>query len=220
MQQQEIVERYRRMRKISNRHHNAALDFLTRPAMIEPAKRLGLASGNTLILDSDEEMALVCDLAVHTAKPGRSRAIDRYARAMAFAPGSEEDLVLEAIRVAQFSVWSVVRRHDVAGLIVADAMSQEETWLMDEHMTRSLSPGYMFAARLSRPAAFAMTCGVIVPIDPETFHDELHDNDAALRLARRAQSVGDAAFAATVYRIAIDSGMMETIRFENPTYAS
>ena len=39
-----------------------------------------LAQGRTLILDDMEEMNYVFDLAIHTGPPGRSRAIDRYAR--------------------------------------------------------------------------------------------------------------------------------------------
>jgi len=45
--------------------------------MLERAKHLGLAYGRSVLAESEEEMTLVFDLAVHTAKPGRSRAIDR-----------------------------------------------------------------------------------------------------------------------------------------------
>ena len=48
--------------------------------MLQQARRLGLAQGRTLILDDMEEMNYVFDLAIHTGPPGRSRAIDRYAR--------------------------------------------------------------------------------------------------------------------------------------------
>ena len=38
------------------------------------------AVGDMLVADSEDELALVFDLAVHTSRGGRSRAIDRYAR--------------------------------------------------------------------------------------------------------------------------------------------
>ena len=72
LQRQDILTRYRHLREISTRHHNAALDCVARPAMLERAKHLGCTYGQTLVLESEEAMALIFDLAVHTAKPGRS----------------------------------------------------------------------------------------------------------------------------------------------------
>ena len=44
--------------------------------MLQQARRLGLAQGRTLILDDMEEMSYVFDLAIYTAPPRRSRAVD------------------------------------------------------------------------------------------------------------------------------------------------
>jgi hypothetical protein len=51
------------------------------------------------------------DLAIHTAPPGRSRVIDRYARSAQLPPGSDEALMLEAMppptcSAAPMSGWS------------------------------------------------------------------------------------------------------------------
>lgn len=108
-------------------------------------------------------MTLIFDLAVHTAKPGRSRAIDRYARAAALSPGTDEARTLEAICAATFSIWRIDRHHEAAGLIVTDMLRETETWLVDEALTASGQPGLAFAGRLCRPAEFAMTCGIVGP---------------------------------------------------------
>ena len=55
-------------------------------AILEQAKHLGLAYGQALVAESEEEMTLIFDLAIHTAKPGRSRAIDRYAKSVSSSP--------------------------------------------------------------------------------------------------------------------------------------
>jgi hypothetical protein len=60
------------------------------------------------------ELNFVNDLVVHTAPAARSRAIDRYARSAQLAPGSDEALVLEAMRVARFAILVIERRHEVA----------------------------------------------------------------------------------------------------------
>jgi hypothetical protein len=77
MIREEILDHYRRLRAISTRHHSAALEFVSRQAILEHAKRLGLAMGRMLLAESEEEMTLAFDLALYTAKDGRSRALDR-----------------------------------------------------------------------------------------------------------------------------------------------
>ena len=136
MQQEDILNRYRHLRAISARHHNAALDCVARPAILERAKHLGLACGHSLLPGSAEEMALVFDLAVHTAKSGRSRAIDRYARAATASSDPDDALTLEALRRARFSVWRTERHHETTGLIVTDMLHDGETWLIDEALKK------------------------------------------------------------------------------------
>lgn len=136
------MDRYRHLRAISTRHHSAALDCLARPAILERAKHLGLAYGQAVVAESEEEMALIFDLAVHTAKPGRSRAIDRYATAASLSSSSDELRALDAICGARFSVWRIKRRHETAGVIVTDVLHRDgETWLVDEALTISAKPG-------------------------------------------------------------------------------
>ena len=110
MSREEVLARYRHLRAISTRHHTEALRFLSRPALLEQARQLGLTAGEMLVAESMDEFTLVVDLAIHATRPGRSRAIDRYAGAAQLQPGSEEALVLEAMRRARFSVWRVERR--------------------------------------------------------------------------------------------------------------
>jgi hypothetical protein len=107
----EVLARYRHLREISKRHLSGAMKFLSQDAILHHARRLGLARGKTVILDSMDELTLAFDLAIHTAPDARSRAIDRYARSARFAPESDEALMLEAMRNARFAVVMVQRRH-------------------------------------------------------------------------------------------------------------
>jgi hypothetical protein len=171
MTREEILERYRQLRAISTRHHSGALEYVSRPTILEHAKRLGLAAGGMLVADSDEEMTLVFDLALYTAKDGRSRALDRYARAARLPPGSDESRVLEAMREARFSVWRIDHPHESAGLVVTDVLREVETWIVDENLEASAPEGLSFAGRVCEPDRFAMTCGVIVPVDRELMEE-------------------------------------------------
>jgi hypothetical protein len=220
LQRKEILNRYRHLREVSTRHHNAALDFVARSTVLERAKHLGCLCGNTLVAESHEVMTLIFDLAVHTAKPGRSRAIDRYAREAALTPGNDEAGTLDAMCAASFSIWRIDRRHEAAGLVVTDIFRKRETWLIDEGLTASGEPGFAFASRLCWPAEFAMTCGVIVPVDEDIMAQVVSDGMAWLPHSDLDRSADDPRFATAIYRAAISEGVMDRVTFQQPGIAA
>jgi hypothetical protein len=212
----EVLARYRQLREISKRHHSGALEFLSKDAIIHHARRLGLADGNTLILDSMDVLTLAFDLAIYTAPVGRSRAVDRYARSERFAPGSDEALVLEAMRKARFAVVLVQGRHRAAGLTVTDVFRNIDLWLVDEGLEISLPVGTAFATRYFTPELFSVTAGVGMPVDLAVLEDAIR---AAPYLLRKppAEVPDDRRFAEAVYRASIADGTMEGIAYQDPT---
>jgi hypothetical protein len=210
----EVLTRYRHFREISKQHHSAALDFLSKDAIMSQARRLGLVQGKTLVLDSMDDLTLAFDLSIHTAPKDRSRAIDRYARAVRLAPGSDEALVLEAMRCARFSIISIKRRHNVAGLIVEDLFRGGEFWLVDEALERSLRDGVALATRLFTLDDFAMTAGVLVPFDSELIEDVIADSPQLLRNPSE-ELIDDRRFAEAIYRVALASGLMDRVVYQD-----
>ena len=152
MTRREILARYRHLRQISKEQHQAVLDVIGLNVVLTWAKRLGLAQGRTRLLESELELLLAEDLAIYLSRPGRSHPLDRYARAARLAPGSDQAILLEAMRQAQFSLWRLERRHETTGLILRDLLRGGEAWLLDETMAKTAPPGLEFAARLLQPA--------------------------------------------------------------------
>src|SRR3974377_1783450 len=173
MQREDVLRRYRQLRAIGTHHHSAALKFLARPASVEHTRHVGLRMGRTLVANTEEEMTLVFDLAIYTAKEGRSRAIDRYAKVAQLPPDSDERSMLEAMRHAQFSIWRVAGRHNTCGLVGNDALRQSESGLGDEGLARSGASGMCFAGRLCDADPFAITSGVVVPVHRPMLEDGL-----------------------------------------------
>ncbi|HZG69056.1 MAG TPA: hypothetical protein VEZ12_20150 [Herpetosiphonaceae bacterium] len=165
MSREEILTRYRGLREISKRHQTEAVRFVPHSALLDQARRIGLAIGQKLVAESMDELTLAFDLALYTAPPARSRGIERYARSAAVPTGSDDEAVLQAMCRARFSVWQVERRHETAGLIVQDLMREESLWLVDEGLEQTAAEGMSLAMRVITPETFAMTCGVIVPVD-------------------------------------------------------
>lgn len=212
----EVLARYRSFREMSRRHHSKILDFLSKSAILQQGRRLGLARGKTFALDSVDDLNLAFDLTIYTSPPGRSRAIDRYARAAQCAPGSEEALVLEAMRDAHFAIFAVQRQHPTAGLILKDLFGDVELWLVDEGLETSLSIGKVFATRYFTPEDFSMTAGIIVPIDKALLMDAV---DFAPSLARMAagEAVQDRRFGEAIYRVALAGGIMAGVTYLDPS---
>lgn len=78
----------------------------------------------------------IFDLALYQQRPGRSRAIERYARAARPNAGSDGALVLQAMCRARFGLWRVVGQHHVCGIVVSDLLDDsgdgEQVWVVDE----------------------------------------------------------------------------------------
>jgi hypothetical protein len=211
----EVLARYRRFRAISRRHHHEILGLISGDALLQQARRLGLARGKTLILDDMDELNYAYDLAIHTASPERSRAIDRYARSARLAAGSDEALVLEAMRAARFSILTIERRHETAGLIATDLFRRAEVWLVDIGLESSMSVGDIIATRLFTPERFSMTAGVNVPFDIDTLQDILAELPRRLGDSPLDILTDNRYFAEAIYRVALASGIMDRVRYQD-----
>jgi hypothetical protein len=180
--QEEIYARYEQLQQIVMDHFEAALAYTAGPALLDIVRRLGFA-GERLLPEASGESVLLVDLAIYTAKEGRSRALDRYAREAGLRAGSDQARVLETMRGARFSIWRVERAHERAGVVVSDLLrgSGEEFWL---------------------------ACNMIVPVDRDMF-EEVAADPLAFRHADPARIASDPRFATAVYRAAIELGAME-----------
>jgi hypothetical protein len=211
----DVLARYRELRQIGKQHHSGMLGYVSRDAPLQHARRLGLVTGRTILIGSEDDLALVFDLAIYTAPAGRSRAVDRYARAASFPKGSDEAVMLEAMRGARFAIMAVEDRHPVAGLLVTDLIRQVDLWLLDEGLGQSLPKDATFATRYFTLADYAMTAGVCVPLDWSLF-------DAAILTVPQlgpmslAEALEDRRFAEAIYRAALAEGIMEGVAYQEP----
>jgi hypothetical protein len=98
MPRSEVLARYRRLRQTSKRQHQAVLDIIAPDVLLGWARRLDMTEGKAVVLENDNEMTLPEDLAIYLPRPGHSHPLDRYARVAQLAPGSDEAIVLAAMR--------------------------------------------------------------------------------------------------------------------------
>ena len=116
------------------------------------------------------------------------------------------------MRRARFSIISFVHRHPVAGLIVKDLFRGVEIWLIDVGLESSLPEEAALATRLFTPDRFAMTAGVLVPLDLELIEGAIAGTPQLLRKGYE-EVINDRRFAEAIYRVALASGLMEQVAY-------
>lgn len=214
------LKRYRALRALRNTHNLACMGLLCRKTMLDTGRAIGLVRGGIFALESEDELTMVYDLCIHAARPGRSRAIDRYAHAASFAPSSQEALTLAAMQRARFSIWQAIDYYPDGGLVLGDMLRGGEVWFMDEAMTVTCPLGLQFAARLFLPEDFAMSTGVLVPFD-ENLANELEEGlPPVVHALGPAAAAGDYRFAQAVYRAAVATNAMARVAFTDTPMAA
>ena len=210
---EEVLAWYRRLREISQDHGNAVLKRVPKKTLLAWGKRLGLVRRKTFVAEGFEEMTLAFDLAVYSAPPGKKPPIERYRRTTGFPAGSDEAIMLDAMCLSRFSIFAVKRRHAAAGLILDDLFRRQEIWLMDEGLEETAPEGMPMASRVTKPDAFHMTTGALVPIAADTLEEVIasfswRDGDPSLESGRNVK------FVEAVYRTAVAHGLMASVRLE------
>jgi hypothetical protein len=208
-----ILSRYRRYRDIRVDIQTAALEGVSHSSFLAEAKRIGLSDGKVLFTDDTVELTLAFDLALYTAKPGRTRAIDRCARKRLAASTPEEALVLQGLQASRFSIFRVIGGCQPTGVLLDDLMRGGAIPLLDDGLEQSAEPDDIFAMRVAPIEGFVITCGAVVPLDIETFEGIVVFLTDGASHAKLAALADDRRFAASLYALAIQLGLMDMVAY-------
>ncbi|UWU91660.1 hypothetical protein [Bradyrhizobium sp. CB1015] len=210
---EDILARYLHLREISKKVHEEVLKCVSDDALLNHARRLGLAQGKRLLLEDMDEIYYLYDLAIYTAPADRSRAIDRYAKSAMFEAQSDEGLMLDAMRRSQFAILLIEQRHDAVGLIATDILRNSKVWLLDVGIESSMHDGELIATRLLTPEAFSMTAGVMVPFEIEMLKEVCMRLPQRLANGKLSRVADDRRFAEAVYNLALADGVMDRVAY-------
>ena len=155
---------------------------------------------------------LVFDLALHTAPRGRKRAIDRYA-ASHHPTSGDEAAVLAALRDTRFSLFRVSGKHPEVGIWLEDLLRGGEAWLVDVNLEATAKPGAVLAMQLATPDAFAISCGVALPIDDDTLDEILDFLSDGSEIENLAPLADEPLLAQSVYQLALELGLTASVSY-------
>ncbi|HTU16899.1 MAG TPA: SEC-C metal-binding domain-containing protein [Gemmataceae bacterium] len=144
----DLLTHYKRRRSTSMAVNHALVERLSREVLDEGGKKLGILKGNTLLLDSEDELAVLMDFCIHDVRRDGHTAVESFLLEAPFASGSEEMLYLNALRQARYSLFVLERVERGCGIEVRDLRWGGTRFIMDIGLGSTGSPDLLLAARV------------------------------------------------------------------------
>jgi hypothetical protein len=160
----EFLARYQHLRQVGLELNNRLVQTLPRRALDEGGKKLGILKKNTLILDSEDEIAVLMDYCLHDVRSHGLNAIERYLAESPPPDGSDEHIILEAKRRAHFTLVVVESAEPGVGVYARDLFCDEEIFLVDIGFSLTAAAGMILATRLMTADGITMTTGAALPV--------------------------------------------------------
>jgi hypothetical protein len=159
---------YRPIRAGIQRILKAAVKTCSDADVKRAAKHLRVWSDGRIEVPSESAMEMVSDLALFEPNQRGKRAYDCFLRDPGQAFDTTDFALAQRMAGARFSVFRVLRRHDLAGVWVEDVINPAELiWVLDQGLEVSAPDGLEFGLRIFNAGDFHAGFGIVVPADPE-----------------------------------------------------
>ncbi len=160
----EIVSRYKRLRAAAFDLNNRLVTRLSKEAMLEGARKLGMLRRGTLVFDSEDQSAVLMDYCLYDVRFKGRNVIEEYL--IESPPDSESD-EMTCLRAKQHTIYSLFVVESVErgfGVRLRDLRSNEVHLVVDMGLGSSARPGLVLASRLLFYDDLATTGGAALPI--------------------------------------------------------
>jgi hypothetical protein len=159
-----FLARYRHLRQVGLELNNRLVETLPKRTLDEGGKKLGILKNNVLVLDTEDEIAVLMDYCLHDVRRQGLTAVQRFLAKTPPPPDSDEMVLLQALSQARFSLFTVEAAEPGIGVHVRDVLRNEALFLMDVGFSQTASRGMTLAARVMAPEGMNMTTGAALPV--------------------------------------------------------
>jgi len=166
---QAILARYKALRASARELNMGLGKSVPAHAWGECAQRLGRLAKRTIVLDTEDEIAVLADYLIHTYRAGGKNAVERFLEESPPPPDSDEMLLLQSMAQARFSVFEVRAVERGFGVHADDLFRQDEVFLIDIGFSSTADPGMLLAARIKPLLGHHATTGAGLPVSPQAF---------------------------------------------------
>ncbi len=160
----EIVALYQRLRSVRLRLNNELVGRLSRNALEEGGKKLGILRRGMFVFDNEDESSVLMDYCIHDVYRSGRNAIDQYLEDNPPDPVSDEMACLQAMRHAKYALVIVTRIEPGVGCHIHNLFTGETRLLVDMGFSETARPDVLLATRLLDFGAFVTTTGAAVPL--------------------------------------------------------
>ncbi|MGZ8218052.1 hypothetical protein [Methylomagnum sp.] len=167
----DLLDRYKQFREASRNLNVTLAKQLPKVAAPECGKKLGIFKAGTLILNNDDEIAILYDYAFHYYRRAGKSVIDRYLEATPPVPESIEAKIFQAMLKSYYSLFRVEQIKPRQGAVLRDLLTGTTLDLMNISLSDTGNPGIILAGRILPFADFAMSSGTMIPV-PEFVYEE------------------------------------------------
>jgi hypothetical protein len=169
----ELLPRYKELRAKARPIANALAKSLSKDELGDAARRLGMLRGKEILLETEDEMAVLVDLAIFDIRHDGENAVQRFLREKAPAAGTDERLILETKLSARHSIFQVQEAEPGVGVLFRDMLRDVEEFVWDVGFSHTALPGGLIASRLYSPGEITLSTGAALPVYAERVTDLL-----------------------------------------------
>jgi hypothetical protein len=214
---EELIDRYKESRAAGLKLNMALVKQLPKAAAPECGKKLGLVKAGTLILNNDDEIALLYDYCFYHYRRDGKNAVERYLANSPPPPASLDMALLKAMRESYYSLFKVLDIHPRQGAQLLDLVSGETIGLLDITLSETGSEGIVLAGRILPLPGFNMSSGTLIPLTEAVYEDKLKP---VVRKFFKAEEPGhkpklspglEASFTAEIIRVALHAGGADNV---------
>ncbi len=163
-QHADLVARYRQLRQAGLKLNNRLLTLLNKKIIDQGGMDLGILQKNRIVLDTEDEGAVLMDYCIHDLREQNANAIERLLTTAPPEPESEAFILLHALCKARFSLFAVEAIERNVGVGVRDMLRDEKQFVVDIGLSNSAEKGLVMALRVMAPEGIGMTTGTGLPI--------------------------------------------------------
>jgi hypothetical protein len=217
-----LLPRYKHLRQVAMRLNTSLVKTLPRDVLDEGGKRLGMLKGNKLLLDSEDMISVLMDFCIYDVRRQGLNAIERFLAESPPPAGSEDMVLLQAMREARYSLFVIESKESGVSIHVRDLIRDEQLFLMDVNFSQSAPVGLVLAGRIYSPEGIMQSTGATLPVGvlPPAQREMIlhglttHPQGETYRNPSPAQA---SELAASLIKTCLKLGAGENVRYEELT---
>jgi hypothetical protein len=168
-----IIEKYKEYRKIGRELNQKIMnECLDRNTLIKSARLLGIARGETLVFESEDETSVLMDFALHDYRVNKQNIIEIYREKIGWENEVDKE-ILDAFISSYTSLFKIISISEAENsLILSDLLNEKDNIkLIDIALSKTAIPGLLVFIRLIPFKDFNMSTGIsfAFPADSENY---------------------------------------------------